>query len=408
MAILLAIAPGAVGQEYCDSVTIHFYQSRIGLAPGYMQNQQALADIRQKIESLRSEEPPVALFGIDVVGAASPEGSIKFNNWLSEKRAARIFDFVGSLTPLDPEQTHFTFLGRDWGGLLTAVLSDPDVPFRNEVIEFVSKIVKNGDLPADDNLNRFKKLHGGIPYLYLYHKIFPSLRKSTLLLRYRREQPETAVSAAESITEMQRDTVVIHDTVFVERIVYYCPPCKPFYMDIRTNMLYDLAAVPNVGIEFYLGKNISLQANWAYAWWGRTGSVHLWRTYGGDLALRWWFGRRAHQKPLSGHHLGIFGGLLTYDFCLGKKGYMGGLHKGTLWDRFHINAGVEYGYSLPVAKRLNIDFTLGVGYLGGEVRTYTPDAGHYVWQSTSKKHWIGPTNLEVSLVWLIGCKNINL
>lgn len=29
---------------------------------------------------------------------------------------------------------------------------------------------------------------------------------------------------------------------------------KPFYMDIRTNMIYDALLIPNVGVEFDLGK----------------------------------------------------------------------------------------------------------------------------------------------------------
>lgn len=178
-------------------------------------------------------------------------------------------------------------------------------------------------------------------------------------------------------------------------------------MDLRSNLLLDAALIPNIGVEFYLGKNLSILANWMYAWWGKEGSDRLWRCYGGELGLRWWFGRAAHTKPLTGHHLGIYGGIFTYDFCLGKNGYMGGLHNGTLWDRYHINAGVEYGYSLPIARRLNLDFSLGLGYIGGEVRHYKPMDGHYVWQSTKRKHWVGPTKLEISLVWLIGCDNYN-
>ena len=38
---------------------------------------------------------------------------------------------------------------------------------------------------------------------------------------------------------------------------------------------------------------------------------------------------------------------------------MGGEPGGTLWDKGNYAVGVEYGYSLPVARRLNIDFTIG-------------------------------------------------
>jgi len=86
---------------------------------------------------------------------------------------------------------------------------------------------------------------------------------------------------------------------------------------------------------------------------------------------------------------------------------MGGEPGGTLWDKTNYAAGVEYGYSLPVANRLNIDFTLGVGYWGGKYYTYIPLDGHYVWQATKNRHWFGPTKAEISLVWLLGRGNSN-
>lgn len=66
------------------------------------------------------------------------------------------------------------------------------------------------------------------------------------------------------------------------------------------------------------------------------------------------------------------------------------------------STGVEYGYSLPVAYRLNIDFTIAVGYWGGTYYEYTPVDNCYVWQATKERHWFGPTKAEISLVWLIG------
>ena len=62
---------------------------------------------------------------------------------------------------------------------------------------------------------------------------------------------------------------------------------------------------------------------------------------------------------------------------------------------------------MPIAKRLNIDFSLAAGYMGGRYYEYIPLDGHYVWQATKDRKWIGPTKLEVSLVWLLGHGNNN-
>ncbi|KEJ86528.1 hypothetical protein HMPREF1002_00726 [Porphyromonas sp. 31_2] len=172
-------------------------------------------------------------------------------------------------------------------------------------------------------------------------------------------------------------------------------------------MLYDALLVPNIGVEFYLGKDWSVGANWMYAWWKTDRRHWYWRTYGGDMVIRKWLGKAAKEKPLTGHHLGLYGQIFTYDFETGGKGYMGGKPGGTLWDKMNYSAGVEYGYSLPVAYRLNIDFTIAVGYWGGTYYEYTPVDNCYVWQATKERHWFGPTKAEISLVWLIGRENFN-
>ena len=174
---------------------------------------------------------------------------------------------------------------------------------------------------------------------------------------------------------------------------------KPFYMAIKSNMLYDAAAVPNVGMEFYLGRNFSIVGNWMYSWWKSDKAAWYWRIYGGDLEMRYWFGKAAEKKPLTGHHIGLYGQILTYDFIAGKRGYLG--------DRWTYAAGIAYGYSLPITKRLNIDFDLGLGYLSGEYKEYIPIDGHYAWQATKYRRMFGPTKAEISLVWLLGNGNIN-
>ena len=174
---------------------------------------------------------------------------------------------------------------------------------------------------------------------------------------------------------------------------------KPWYMAIKTNMLYDVALVPNIGLELYLGKDWSVAGNWMYAWWKSDKKSWFWRTYGGDLAIRKWFCKASQTKPLTGHHIGLYGQIITYDFETGNRGYLA--------DKWTYGGGLEYGYSLPIARRLNIDFNLGVGYLGGVVKEYLPIDGHYVWQLEKERHWFGPTKLEVSLSWQIGRGNIN-
>lgn len=169
--------------------------------------------------------------------------------------------------------------------------------------------------------------------------------------------------------------------------------------NLKTNVLYDVLLVPNIGAEFYVGGNVSLAGNWHYAWWKNDSKQWFHRTYGGDLAVRYWLSKRAKENVLSGHHVGVYGQMVTYDFLLDDKGYLG--------DRWNWAAGIEYGYTLPIARRLSLDFTLGLGCHWGEYKEYVPIDGHYVWQATKNRTFWGPTKAEIALVWLLGKNNFH-
>ena len=160
---------------------------------------------------------------------------------------------------------------------------------------------------------------------------------------------------------------------------------------LRTNMLYDVALIPNVGAELYLGRQWTVGVDWFYTRLSSESNNRCWQGYGGYLTLRRYFG-----QPFTGHHVGAYALGLTYDVEFGGKGYQA--------DHFGFGAGVEYGYSLPVSRSFILDFTLGLGFQDGEYKTYEPMDGHYVWQSTNKRHWLGPTKAEVSLKWMLGKK----
>lgn len=179
------------------------------------------------------------------------------------------------------------------------------------------------------------------------------------------------------------------------------------YMAIKTNLISDALLIPDIGFEAYVGRGWSIAADGMYGWWKNDKRHRYWHAYGGDLALRKWFGAVAKRKPLSGHHLGINGGVFTYDFEFGGRGYMGGKPGGTLLDKMNYAVGVEYGYSVGLAKRLNIDLSLTVGYWGGTYQEYLPQGSCYVWQATKQRHWVGPIKAGVTLVWLIGHGNHN-
>ncbi len=405
ISILIAGTIPAFAESEKDSVKVYFHVSDTHIDPKFRGNEATLDSIFSKLSADSISGPTRRLTGVKVTGAASPEGSVAFNKYLSEKRANAIFNEFKNRGLLQDSLTNFTYIGRDWKGLQTEVEEDSNVPFKSDVLDLLSQITGNN--PPVHPLSDLKALHNGVPYRYLLTNLFPELRASRLTMEYERLFP--AIKIPDMMLDSPELTTDISETILP--LPYNClgetKECKPFYMGLKTNMLYDALLLPNIGAEFYVGKNISLTTDWIYGWWDRDRTHYYWRAYGGNIGVRWWFGKKAHEKPLTGHHLGIFAGVITYDFELGKGGIMGGLPRKTLWDRCNFISGIEYGYSLPVARRLNIDFSLALGYMCGKYLKYEPKYGFYIWQSTHRLRWFGPTKAEISLVWLIGCDNYN-
>ena len=393
----------ASAQIVQDSVKIHFRTGKTHLDMELGNNRQVLEDIKNKLQLNADDSIYYRLQKVRVVGGASPEGSVALNRQLSEKRAEALFRYLSQYGTFPDSLRHFTFLGRDWEGLYRLADADLELPHREETLNLLREIKAD---PKEADAWKLRSFRNGVPYSYMYRNLFPALRASSMYLWY----SEVTLPPFTAHTSLRKDFRMDVPVLVAPQWIVLTPEEPeeaPFYWALKTNLLYDAALVPNIGAEFHLGKNWSVGANWMYAWWKNDVSNWYWRIYGGDIHVRKWFGKKAEEKPLTGHHIGVYAQTLTYDFCTGGRGYMGGEPGGNIFDRASFAGGVEYGYSHPVGRKLNLDFTIGIGYLEGKYHEYLPEDDCYVWQTTKNRKWFGPTKAEVSLVWLMGKGNEN-
>ena len=166
----------------------------------------------------------------------------------------------------------------------------------------------------------------------------------------------------------------------------------PNMIHLSTNMLYDAALVPNVGVEYAFGRHWSAKVNAMYAWWSNDSRHRYWRVAGGSVELRRWLGSKVSAFLLKGHHVGVYAGAYKYDFELGGTGNMAD---------FNYSVGVSYGYSMPIGRKLSLDMGLSFGYIGGEYTKYDHEDGCYVWLADMRRNYFGVTRAEASLVWHI-------
>ena len=392
-----------------DSLQIYFRQGKTLWAPEYMDNDRRLREFVERFRELRRSQVMSKISKIYIVSGASPEGSYALNRRLSDGRAERIRNVLKQYISLPDSVIVTDSRGVNWKDLYTKVEAS-NMQYRDEVLDIIQntpELDQSKGYNYELRKKTLEKLHGGAPYRYMYKEMFPELRIFNLQIEIdweRYEQAQREVAKEMGLLEKEESPeLVIYDTIrdpWPEPLQIELPKQpKPWYMAVKTNMLYDALLTPNIGVEFYLGKNYTISADWMYAWWKKHSIAWWHRTYGGDLEFRRYFGRVANEKPLQGWHVGLYGGIVTYDFDWGGRGYLG--------DRWSYGGGLSFGYSMPWKRRLNLDFTVGIGYLGGEYKEYLPLDGCYVWQCTKQRNYIGPTKIEVSLVWLIGRGNYN-
>ncbi len=165
---------------------------------------------------------------------------------------------------------------------------------------------------------------------------------------------------------------------------------QPVYpITVKTNVLFDLAGVPNLGVELPVGRHFSAGVDVAYADWQYNKEYTL-QTSQINLDVNYWFNPR--QKVMSGWFAGAYA-LYSGPFDVQwKDGYQG---------NNLFTAGISAGYSLPLSTYFAVELAVAGGYVySSEVRHYHLENKHPVWQETRYNFsTLSLTKLQVNLVW---------
>ena len=413
---LLANAYAASIQDSLRT-TIYFRPGYSLLELSYRDNAANMKALTQGIQTIKGN-PCVQLQHIRILSAASPEGNSALNKRVAKRRGERLRDYLKETLVLPDSIFTVSSAGEDWQGLASLIAREK-TPWRNKALQIIRHtpewVTRNGKV-VDGRKRQLQNLDGGKAWKYMLDNHFYTLRTGAVVVcEVKTLAAESTPSAAEARLEQARQEQARLESAS-QQSASQSPSSPPFpaipsqvhpesqsppvasYFALKSNLLYDALLVPNLSLEASIGSGWTLGAGGMLAWWSKDAKHRYWRIYGGGLEIRKYFGTLSKSKPLQGHHLGIYGDFLTYDFEFGAKGYQ---------SKATYAAGIKYGYSHPIANRLNLDFALGIGYLHSNYKTYVPRDGCYVYQETKKRKWLGPTQAEISLVWLLGKGNTN-
>jgi len=364
--------------------SVSFLINESEMRADYNLNQQYLDKITNTLDKVFAD-PSIRILGIDISGYASPDGPYALNVRLADRRMARLKSYIMSRYDISDSLITTQSTPEDWEGLEQLILnsSADDLPHKDALLDII-----RSDRSLDAKERAIRRYSAD--FLYLKRSVLPRLRRSEYVIRYARH------SRTFRSRMVMREKALL-PPVSLEELDASPQSRRPLFVALKTNLLYDAALVPNIGVEVSLGRRWTLVGDWFYTWFKSDARHRYWQGYGGYFGGRKYFGRASEAHPFTGHHVGAYMLMLTHDVEWGGRGYQ--------MPEYGFGGGLEYGYSAPIGRRLHLDFSVGAGFQDGTYKEYLPIDGHYVWQSTHKRHWFGPTKAEVSLVWLLGPGN---
>lgn len=374
---------------------VYFKVGKADIEPDFCGNSRTLDKMIFEINRLQHDG---MLHKLHFMSSTSPEGGVELNSRLSQKRLWQLHRYISSQADISNSLCELSSIGIDWCRLSNLV-NNSDVGYKRQVNELMEIHSHYKERCAS-----LMNVANGYAWKDMTRLFFPSLRAGRLVIFFYTSDADSLASQKVPIPRL----VVPEANLDIRMVRYpdaglsFPEKKRRFFMAIKSNLLYDAALIPNVAVEFSLKDNWTLGAGWMHAWWKNDRHNRYWRIYGAEFDVRKYFGKVVSGRPFSGHHLGAFVQFLTWDFELGKRGYMCGKPGGDIWDKAGKGVGIAYGYSLPVSSRLNLDFGIGAGVFMGTCYKYVPSGDKYIWNETRKLCWIGPTKLEVALVWIIG------
>lgn len=178
---------------------------------------------------------------------------------------------------------------------------------------------------------------------------------------------------------------------------------KAQQVGIKTNLLYDATATVNLGVEFGLARNWTLDISGNYNPWTFSDNRKM-KHWLIQPEVRWWTCSR-----FSGHFFGLhahggeynLGGMLPGGF---KDGKVFGIENKDIsthrYEGWLAGGGFSYGYHWMLGKRWGLEATIGLGYVYLKYdKFFCQKCGDKM--GTGTTHSFGPTKAGVTLIYMI-------
>lgn len=390
--------------DYVDSTKITFYFN-VGSAAidlDYSTNNAMLNKLRKVQEKQGADS--IYVPRVDVFAGVSPEGSDEANSQVRWKRLDNSIHLIERYFVLPRYNENYfdakVTIPQIWQNLATEVRKS-DLPNKERVMQCV---LSGGNVPA-----KIQSIDKGATWDKISKQYFPQLRRCDVVIYFKKKEPQKQFPTIEKLLPEEEEEIFVYvrkpndelssqaplkiSKEAAKRLRETITEYHPMFA-VNTNLLYDGVAAPNFGLELPIGKKLSFNVSYVFPWWSTKNDDWCMQLQYWELEGKYWLGDRDYAPKLTGHAVGLFGGVGYYDFEANKKGYQG---------EICINAGVSYHYakSFGREKRWRLQFGGGIGMMRTNYSYYEHRFDHLVWKHDGRYTWIGPTKLDINIGYLI-------
>ena len=158
-----------------------------------------------------------------------------------------------------------------------------------------------------------------------------------------------------------------------------------YTLSLRANLLRWATLTPGLGIEWRINPSWGILVNGSWTSWSWNDKDRRYALWEVMPEVRYYLGEK------KAWYVGAMFKAGQFNYKFSGTGRQGDL----------LGGGITGGYQLKLNKALALDFTLGLGYLNADTERYDVIDGVRVRSGNETKHWIGPINAGVTLVWKI-------
>ncbi len=387
-----------------DSIILNFRFDKANIDPHFLSNTIALA----QIDSVLLHSDRVLIDSIVIYGYSSPDGPDNANWRIAGQRAESVKKYIASHSQAIDQSRILTYnKGEDIAGLRNMIAADNNMPGGDDVIMLIDSgmtgdALEQGISDADRNamryiiLNMSRFLRSTVIYIiYAVPEQIPDDGAAESLSQDSVEQVSQADSPQADDQSIVSESALLPAAGDYGSFASKSGKCRFPFMGFKTNLLYYPILMPNIEVEYYIGRRWSVNAEYQIAWWQFPRHDRFYQIQTGGPEFRYWL---RPDGRFTGHYFGVYGSMGLYDLKNGEKGYM----SNSLW-----SAGISWGYLLPLNGRLSLEFGLGVGYMQTSYEEYVRNyelGKHYDYLYTSKTSYFGPTKAKIGLVLRTGQK----